>query len=130
MATTTIKATYSLDPETVRLLERVSRRWGVSKSEARRAHAALAWTEFLCGPVSVNAIDMAAQLLGEPVSFGAADATLAARLFNETGRRRGSLLDCMIAATAIEGDAALATSNRADFRRLESLGLRLSGIEA
>ena len=94
------------------------------------AIAALAWTEFLCGPVSVHAIDMAAQLLGEPVSFGAADATLAARLFNETGRRRGSLLDCMIAATAIEGDAALATSNRADFRRLESLGLRLSGIEA
>ena len=36
MATTTIKATYSLDPETVRLLERVSRRWGVSKSEALR----------------------------------------------------------------------------------------------
>ena len=31
-----IKATYSLDPETVRLLERVSRRWGVSKSEALR----------------------------------------------------------------------------------------------
>ncbi len=42
MAIPKIKATYSLDPETVRLLERVSRRWGVSKSEAlRRAiHAA------------------------------------------------------------------------------------------
>ena len=86
----------------------------------------LAWTEFLCGPVSVHAIEMATQLLGEPVSFSAADATLAARLFNEAGRRRGSLLDCMIAATAIASDAELATANLADFRRLESLGLRLA----
>ena len=42
-----IKATYSLDPATVRLLERVSKRWGVSKSEAlRRAiHASAAEKE-------------------------------------------------------------------------------------
>lgn len=36
MATPKIKATYSLDVETVRLLERASERWGVSKSEALR----------------------------------------------------------------------------------------------
>ena len=36
MAIPKIKETYSLDAETVRLLERVSRRWGVSKSEALR----------------------------------------------------------------------------------------------
>jgi hypothetical protein len=36
MAIPKIKATYSLDAETVRLLERVSHRWGVSKSEALR----------------------------------------------------------------------------------------------
>ncbi len=42
MARTSIKATYSLDSETVELLERMARRWKVSKSEAlRRAlHAA------------------------------------------------------------------------------------------
>ncbi len=34
MARTTVKATYSLDPETVRKLEQMARRWGVSKSEA------------------------------------------------------------------------------------------------
>jgi hypothetical protein len=31
-----IKATYSLDEETVRLLERLARQWDVSKSEALR----------------------------------------------------------------------------------------------
>ena len=36
MATETIKGTYSLDVETVRALERLARRWNVSKSEALR----------------------------------------------------------------------------------------------
>jgi hypothetical protein len=36
MPAATAKATYSLDPETVRSLERLARRWAVSKSEALR----------------------------------------------------------------------------------------------
>jgi hypothetical protein len=36
MATETIKSTYSLDVETVRALEKLARRWNVSKSEALR----------------------------------------------------------------------------------------------
>ena len=36
MAIPKIKATYSLDPATVRLLERLARQWDVSKSEALR----------------------------------------------------------------------------------------------
>ena len=36
MAVTTIKSTYSLDPETVRALEALARRWNVSKSEVIR----------------------------------------------------------------------------------------------
>lgn len=36
MALPKLKGTYSLDPETVGKLERVARRWGVSKSEALR----------------------------------------------------------------------------------------------
>jgi hypothetical protein len=36
MATETIKGTYSLDVETVRALEKLARRWNVSKSEALR----------------------------------------------------------------------------------------------
>lgn len=46
MAITHIKATYSLDVETTRILERVAERWGVSKSEAlRRAIRAAAAAE-------------------------------------------------------------------------------------
>ena len=36
MAVTTIKSTYSLDVETVRTLESLTRRWNVSKSEVLR----------------------------------------------------------------------------------------------
>jgi hypothetical protein len=36
MATITIKSTYALDTATVRTLERMARRWGISKSEALR----------------------------------------------------------------------------------------------
>lgn len=36
MATQTIKTTYALDVDTVRMLEQMARRWGVSKSEALR----------------------------------------------------------------------------------------------
>ena len=36
MPSSTIKATYSLDLATVRLLERMARKWNVSKSEALR----------------------------------------------------------------------------------------------
>ena len=36
MAITKIKTTYSLDVETVRLLEGLAKRWNVSKSEAMR----------------------------------------------------------------------------------------------
>jgi hypothetical protein len=36
MATPSIKATYALDVDTVRTLERMARRWRVSKSEALR----------------------------------------------------------------------------------------------
>lgn len=88
--------------------------------------SAVVWSEYLCGPVSTREADMAAELLGEPIAFGAIDATLAARLFNVTGRRRTSLADCMIAATALRSGAALATNNVADFRPFEPHGLLIA----
>ena len=87
--------------------------------------SAVAWAEFLCGPVSAGVVDIAGRLLGDPLPFTEAEAAVAGQLFNETGRRRGTLLDCMIAATAIEAGDALATSNRMDFKRFEKLGLTL-----
>ena len=42
MAIPKVKATYSLDADTMRVLERTAKRWGISKSEAlRRAIRAL-----------------------------------------------------------------------------------------
>ena len=64
-------------------------------------------------------------MVADRVEFGADDAVAAAGFFNASGRRRGTLIDCMIAATAIRSGAALATANPAGFKRLEPLGLRV-----
>ena len=88
--------------------------------------SALAWTEFLCGPVTERVVALADQLLGDPLPFDKGEAVLAARLFNETGRRRGSAVDCMIAATAIAAGDSLATSNPKDFARFVELGLQIA----
>jgi predicted nucleic acid-binding protein len=89
--------------------------------------SAIAWAELLCGPIEPGAVELAARVVSRRVAFGEEDAAVAARLFNDTGRRRGSLTDCMIAATALRLDAPLATENPADFRRFEPAGLRLAG---
>lgn len=85
-----------------------------------------AWAEFLCGPVSAREVAAATALIGPPLLFAGADAELAAELFNLGGRRRGSLVDCMVAAVAIHRGAELATANTADFRRFTARGLRLA----
>jgi len=58
MPTPTIKSTYSLDPRTVRELERLARRFGTSKSEIlRRAVHALARHETQPEPQSLQALE-------------------------------------------------------------------------
>ena len=88
--------------------------------------SSVAWAEFLCGPVSNAIAEDVAELFGEPVPFEGMDATLAAQLYNLTGRRRGSMIDCMIAAIALRNAAALATGNAAGFRRFAQTGLQLA----
>jgi Predicted nucleic acid-binding protein, contains PIN domain len=104
-------------PETARIT-----RWIQQNRDVRVS--AVAWAEFLCGPVGDTTIMEA--LLPSPVPFEAKDAAKAATLFNATGRRSRSLQDCMIAAAAILADAELATSDMKDFRRFAKFGLRIA----
>lgn len=87
--------------------------------------SAVCWAEFLCGPLNPSAVPALEQLLGEPRPFARPDAEKAAELFNLSGRRRGKLADCMIAATAIREGAGLATSNIADFAGFQAFGLQV-----
>lgn len=86
---------------------------------------AIAWTEFLCGPLQPEQIELARRIVTERIDFSEQDAHRAAEMFNTAGRRRGMLADCMIAACARERNAMLATLNREDFQIFESSGLRL-----
>ena len=88
----------------------------------------VAWAELLCGPIDGSHLGLVGQIVGQLAPFDAEDASLAAQLFNRTGRRRGSLADCMIAAAAINARASLASSNHADFTRFTAEGLHLAEI--
>ena len=61
----------------------------------------VAWAEFLCGPVDETALSVASVVVGRQSRFTEEMAAIAARLFNGSGRRRGTMFDCMIAATAL-----------------------------
>jgi predicted nucleic acid-binding protein len=87
--------------------------------------SSIAWAEFSCGPLDPLIASSAATLLPNAEPFLQSDASLAAKLFNSGGRRKGSLLDCMIAAVAIRSGATLATSNLSDFARFQSSGLNV-----
>jgi len=91
------------------------------------AASAIAWTEFLNGPVTPVEVSRAeAVLQSRVVPFGKEEAVLAAELFNKTGRRRGSRFDCLIAATAIRAQAQIAPVNQMDFKIFASQGLKLA----
>jgi len=87
------------------------------------AVSVIAWCEFLCGPIEPRGAELASRIVPRRIGFAVEDAELAANLFNRAGRRRGSLTDCMIAATALRLGASLATEDAGDFRRFEPAGL-------
>ena len=88
--------------------------------------SAIAWAEFLCGPNDPVQHRLAKAVFSQPESFTHEDGTVAAQLFKQTGRRRATLADCMIAAVSIRVGAALATQNIADFQRFVPFGLRIA----
>lgn len=87
--------------------------------------SSVAWTELLCGPLSPSEMEWAAEIVGQRRNFTPEHAVIAAHLFNDSGRRRGSLIDCMIGATALADGASIATANAVDFRRFATAGLEL-----
>ena len=89
------------------------------------AMSAVAWAELFCGPLEPSHLELISRVVSERAPFLEEDAVLAARLFKESGRRRGSLMDCMIAASALRAGAPLATANARDFRRFSAAGLTL-----
>ena len=88
--------------------------------------SALAWGEFLCGPLSPAAETLARRLFPDAIAIERTDAEKAAEFFNLTGRRSKSYADCCIAAIAIRAQASLATSNRDDFTPMVPHGLVLA----
>ncbi len=90
--------------------------------------SAVAWSEFCNGPLTKAQKDAAFAVLNREVAdFTWREAEEAARLFNLSGRRRGSHADCMIAASAIVSGHPLATFNTDDFECLLPFGLKLEG---
>lgn len=91
------------------------------------ATTAIAWTEFLSGPVETDDIADVRELLdGGVLAFDEACAETAAKLFNLSGRNRRLRVDSMIAAVAVENGARLATRNAGDFQQFVPHGLKLA----
>ncbi|HEY5550948.1 MAG TPA: PIN domain-containing protein [Opitutaceae bacterium] len=88
---------------------------------------AIAWTEFLSGPVTAEDVaDVRALLAGGVLDFDEACAETAARLFNLTGRNRRLRVDGMIAAITMMNHGRLATRNLHDFQLFVPQGLKLA----
>lgn len=90
------------------------------------AMSSVAWAEFLCGPLGSIDRELADRFIERRRDFTSDQAALAARLFNESGRRRAMIIDCMIGAAALADDAPVATSNEGDFSRFAAAGLELA----
>lgn len=114
-----IRALAGGSPEDTRLREWI-------RTNELLGMSAIAWAEFLCGPVDETGVSLASAVVGRHSPFTEEMAITAARLFNGSGRRRGTMIDCMIAATALVEEAAVATSNPDDFSRFEAFGLALA----
>ena len=93
------------------------------------ATSSLAWFEYVCGPVD----DAEQQLVraaigGHIMAVDDVIAERAAALFNLAGRKRSLRTDSLIAATAMQAGAELATYNAQDFAAFTEHGLTLLAL--
>ncbi len=89
--------------------------------------SAIAWYEFVSGPVGADGVELVGALLrGRVLPFTGEHATEGVRLWNATGRQRRMRVDAMIAGSALALDARLATANLGDFESFVPHGLRLA----
>jgi predicted nucleic acid-binding protein len=96
---------------------------------AEACTCSVAWHEYVRGPVSDIDHGRALRVIESRIfSLERRHAELAAELFNQTGRRRGSTADCLIAATAVCIQAELLTRNLVDFKPFVPLGLTLVAL--
>lgn len=90
------------------------------------AASSVAWMEFVSRPMPSVQSDAARNLLrGGILPFDDATAGLAGELYYRTGSKRRTQLDSMIAATAMQAGAELATVNADDFAPFVPHGLKL-----
>lgn len=86
----------------------------------------LAWTEYLCGATRVEQIDHWRSVIDGFMGLTESQCRLAAQLKRLAGGGSARLVDCLIAAGAIEDGAPLATVNRRDFLPFTEHGLVLA----
>lgn len=92
--------------------------------------SSVAWMEFLSRPVHPrDSFALKSLLNGGVAFFDETTATLAGELYHLTGSKRRTRLDTMIAATAINAGAELATVNEDDFAAFVPHGLRLVHLQ-
>jgi predicted nucleic acid-binding protein len=99
------------------------------RAGAQACTCSVAWHEYVRGPLLDKDQDRALRVIESRIfSLDRRHAEVAAELFNQTGRRRGSTADCLIAANAVCHKAELLTRNLADFRPFVALGLSLVAV--
>lgn len=99
---------------------------GLLRNGAQFACSAITWTEFCYGPLKDEQKKYIYHFIGgRVIPYTQEESKIATELFNQTGRRRGSQTDCMIAATAIHLQAPIATKNLKDFQRFANHGLHI-----
>ncbi len=95
-------------------------------NEDSLATSCMCWYEFLCCPVTQRQSSLVLSILDNQIyDLTAHTSQIAAQLWNAAGRNRGLKIDVLIAASALEHNALLATSNISDFEPFVPFGLKL-----